>query len=59
VIRDPDALRTVWLFGKPYWWDRAGGRLTLTPAAPEPERAAEPLTFEEIAALLGGPLRVP
>jgi hypothetical protein len=23
----------VWLFGKPYWWDRDGGRLTLKPAA--------------------------
>lgn len=32
MIRDPDALRTVWLFGKPYWWDRADGRLTLKPA---------------------------
>jgi hypothetical protein len=30
VIRDPDALRTVWLLGKPYWWDRLpDGRLTL------------------------------
>ncbi|MEU0354986.1 hypothetical protein [Streptomyces cyaneofuscatus] len=29
-MRDPDRLRTVWLFGKPYWWDRlADGRLTL------------------------------
>jgi hypothetical protein len=32
VIRDPDALRTVWLFGKPYWWTRTGGRLILKPA---------------------------
>jgi hypothetical protein len=32
VIRDPDALRTVWLFGKPYWWARTGGRLILKPA---------------------------
>jgi hypothetical protein len=32
VIRDPDRLRTVWLFGRPYWWDRADGRLTLKPA---------------------------
>jgi hypothetical protein len=32
VIRDPDALRTVWLFSKPYWWDRADGQLTLKPA---------------------------
>jgi hypothetical protein len=30
VIRDPDALRVVWLFGHPYWWDRgADGRLSL------------------------------
>ncbi|MFE7972982.1 hypothetical protein [Streptomyces shenzhenensis] len=27
-------LRTVWLFGRPYWWDRLpNGRLTLRPAA--------------------------
>jgi hypothetical protein len=33
VIRDPDALRTVWLFGRPYWWDRLDdGRLSLMPA---------------------------
>lgn len=32
MIRDPDALRTVWLFGRPYWWDRVDGRLTLKPA---------------------------
>jgi hypothetical protein len=32
VIRDPDAIRVVWLFGKPYWWHRADGRLTLQPA---------------------------
>lgn len=28
----PENLRTVWLFGKPYWWDRSDGRLTLRPA---------------------------
>jgi hypothetical protein len=33
VIRDPDALRVVWLFDKPYWWHRTDGRLTLQPAA--------------------------
>jgi hypothetical protein len=32
VIRDPDALRVAWLFGKLYWWDRDEGRLTLKPA---------------------------
>lgn len=33
MIRDPDRLRTVWLFGKPYSWERLpGGRLTLEPA---------------------------
>ena len=32
MIRDPDALRVVWLFGKPYWWNRDNGRLTLQPA---------------------------
>lgn len=32
MIRDPDAIRVVWLFGKPYWWHRADGRLTLQPA---------------------------
>lgn len=21
-MRDPDALRVVWLFGRPYWWNR-------------------------------------
>jgi hypothetical protein len=41
VIRDPDALRTVWLFGKPYWWDRLpDGRLTFEPARWKPERPA-------------------
>lgn len=30
MIRDPDALRTVWLFGRPYWWNLLNdGRLTL------------------------------
>jgi hypothetical protein len=34
VIRDLDTLRVVWLFGRPYWWDRLpGGRLTLVHAA--------------------------
>lgn len=33
MIRDPDALRTVWLFGKPYWWDREDGWLVLRSAA--------------------------
>ncbi|MFH8867182.1 hypothetical protein [Streptomyces griseus] len=33
-MRDPDRLRTVWLFGKPYWWERlTDGRLTLQKAA--------------------------
>jgi len=32
-MRDPDALRVVWLFDKPYWWDRVDGRLTLKAAA--------------------------
>jgi hypothetical protein len=33
VIRDPDALRTVWLFGKPYSWERLPDRrLTLEPS---------------------------
>lgn len=28
-----DDLRVVWLFGRPYWWDRdTSGRLTLQPA---------------------------
>lgn len=37
MIRDRDALRVVWLFGKPYWWDRlADKRLTLTPWSKEP-----------------------
>ncbi|WP_371239602.1 hypothetical protein [Streptomyces pimonensis] len=33
MIRDPDCLRVVWLFSRPYWWDRLpDGRLTLAPA---------------------------
>ncbi|MGK9463955.1 hypothetical protein ACSLFT_28575 [Streptomyces sp. G6] len=33
MIRDPDALRVAWLFGRLYWWDRTlDGRLTLQPA---------------------------
>lgn len=29
----PDALRVVWLFGKPYWWDvQPGQPLVLRPA---------------------------
>ncbi len=33
-MRDPDNLRTVWLFGKPYWWERQpDGRLALQRAA--------------------------
>ncbi|SCK20237.1 hypothetical protein YUYDRAFT_02105 [Streptomyces sp. ScaeMP-e48] len=27
-----DRARTVWLFGKPYWWTREEQRLTLRPA---------------------------
>lgn len=28
--RHLEALRVVWLFGRPYWWDRdPGGRLAL------------------------------
>lgn len=34
MIRDPDSLRVVWLFGKPYSWERLpDGRLTLQGAA--------------------------
>lgn len=55
-MRDPDALRVVWLFGKPYWWDRDHGRLTLTAAPPAPAPAVGPPTFDELASLLGGPL---
>lgn len=33
MTRDPDALRVVWLFGRPYWWNRLpNGRLTLVRA---------------------------
>lgn len=33
MIRDPDALRVVWLFRQPYWWIRLpDGRLSLVPA---------------------------
>lgn len=33
MTRDPDALRTVWLFGKPYSWERLPDRrLTLLPS---------------------------
>lgn len=37
----PDANWIVWLFGKPYWWQRQGaGQLALQPATwmTEPER---------------------
>lgn len=56
MIRDPDALRTVWLFGKPYQWDRRpDGRLTLEPAPPP---APEPVTdfADAVMAMLAGPL---
>lgn len=33
MIRDPDALRTVWLFGKPYWWDVQPGQPLVLRAA--------------------------
>ncbi len=33
-MHDRDRLRTVWLFGKPYWWERLpGGQLALRKAA--------------------------
>lgn len=32
MTRDSDTLRVVWLFGRPYWWHRVDGRLTLQPA---------------------------
>jgi len=53
----PD-LRTVWLFGKPYRWDRVGGQLVLASDV-QPAPASEEFTFETIAALLGGPLPGP
>jgi hypothetical protein len=53
----PD-LRAVWLFGKPYRWDRSSGQLVLTPDV-QPPPASEEFTFETIAALLGGPLPDP
>ncbi|MFE2965532.1 hypothetical protein ACFXKC_18000 [Streptomyces sp. NPDC059340] len=38
MIRDPDALRVVWLFGKSYWWTRSpGGRLDLVPVTLPPD----------------------
>lgn len=58
MIRDPDALRTVWLFSRPYWWDRVDGRLVLKPDA-QAAGTPEPPTFEKIADLLGGPLPGP
>jgi hypothetical protein len=54
-MRDPDALRVVWLFGKPYRWVRAGGQLVLN-ADVQPPPAPEEFTYETITRLLGGPL---
>lgn len=58
MIRDPDALRTVWLFGKPYGWDRTDGHLTLRPVLPP---VPEPVTSlaDVVMTLLAGPLRGP
>ncbi|MFG2372579.1 hypothetical protein ACGFY9_14010 [Streptomyces sp. NPDC048504] len=58
MMRDPDALRTVWLFGKPYQWDRADGQLVLTPEV-QPAPASEEFTYETITRLLSGPLPGP
>jgi hypothetical protein len=51
VIRDPDALRVVWLFGKSYWWTRAtDGRLTLAPVTLPAEEP--PVNVAEVVARL-------
>jgi hypothetical protein len=57
-MRDLDALRVVWLFGKPYRWDRTGGQLVLNPDV-QPAPASEEFTYETITRLLGGPLPGP
>ena len=58
MIRDPDALRTVWLFGKPYGWDRIDGRLTLRPVLPP---VPQPVTSfaDVVMTMLAGPLPDP
>ncbi|MGW1497550.1 hypothetical protein ACWCQW_02980 [Streptomyces mirabilis] len=49
MIRDPDALRVVWLFGKSYWWTRnPDGRLTLVPVTLPPETPV--LSVDEVIA---------
>lgn len=55
MIRDPDALRTVWLFGRPYWWDRVDGRLILRHALPPVEQPVTNLA-EAVMTMLAGPL---
>lgn len=59
MIRDPDALRTVWLFGKPYFWTRLPGeRLVLARALPP---VPQPVTSldEAVMTMLAGPLPWP
>ncbi|MGY5048270.1 hypothetical protein ACWDE0_21960 [Streptomyces sp. 900105755] len=56
MIRDPDALRTVWLFGRPYFWDRPDGRLTLRRALPPVEQPVTNLA-DAVMTMLAGPLR--
>jgi hypothetical protein len=59
VIRDPDALRTVWLFGKPYSWGRLPDRrLTLEPAVLSTERPVTNLA-DAVMTMLAGPLPWP
>lgn len=56
MIRDSDTLRTVWLFGKPYFWARLpGGRLVLARALPPVEQPVTSLD-EAVMTMFAGPL---
>jgi hypothetical protein len=58
-MRDPDALRVVWLFGKPYWWNRLpSGRLALVRASLSEEQPVTDLA-EAIARMTNHPVPWP
>lgn len=58
MIRDPDALRVVWLFSKSYWWQRVDGRLTLAPVALPTEQPSMSLD-EAVARMFNHPFPWP
>ena len=59
MIRDPDALRVFWLFGKSYCWARSrGGRLMLVPII-VPAGRPETNLADLLTAMCAGPLPWP